>query len=855
MTDNDRIEQLEAKVRVLQDELRKLKAADALVEAGPGAESDSAHGGRRERASHTPGSARDQYNADVSRNIDTVLGGEPGEPLESRIGAIWLSRVGVLLLATALILGGRLTIEAELLAAGHKIAIGYGTALAAVAYGLVFRKERDLFSQAVLGAGLAIFYFTTYAMFFVGGMRLFETPRIGLALPILLACLVVSACVAHWRKSQTAAGVWLFLAYYTVVLSCIQELSVDTVLYALGTCTVLAVVALVFHSLHRWLLFTWIAMLATYASYIYFFLQKPAGLDMSDKGYFWVSNGFMALCWLVFSIAAVMDARKTGEYRRTVAPMAGVNSFIFFCLSWLAIREHYIEYEWLFRLGFTGLLLGFTIFAETTGPRRNYLFQVFVAKTVIMFTLALQAYLSGEKLLVAIALECLALGFSYKRSGVVTFKVLELGLLLVTFVGCLGFVKVAEPLTIGPYTVGANWFCCVGASAVLVTTACFFEHFVSRPRPDQRVVSGQWFMADTFVDLPSATVSMLHAAAAALILLTITIMEYGDHPALPYLLGGEGIAMALTGFALRTAQVEAAAVLLILAAHVCYHAFRAFGLVDIAGQETYTAYTVLLALFTFVGAHFWERYLRRLKGGKPWEHDFLTAIPYLGAAFMLTTLMDSTLEPLYAAVGQSALGAVLLLVGCMSRYPAVKASGIMAFAVATGTFYSGLYAVASPIHRHEHFLAGASALLVCFVIGERCLSIERRHHLGPPPTEPVLRTLLVGAGTFMAIMGLYEWCDTGGLTLYWLGLASITITIGGIFRESRYRWAALVVLAMAVARAFLIDLRRLSLLEQFLSFAGLGLVLLATSWVYSYRRRKALDKNDSRNAQDSTPDG
>jgi len=118
-----------------------------------------------------------------------------------------------------------------------------------------------------------------------------------------------------------------------------------------------------------------------------------------------------------------------------------------------------------------------------------------------------------------------------------------------------------------------------------------------------------------------------------------------------------------------------------------------------------------------------------------------------------------------------------------------------------------------------------------------------------------LRTLLVGAGTFMAIMGLYEWCDTGGLTLYWLGLASITITIGGIFRESRYRWAALVVLAMAVARAFLIDLRRLSLLEQFLSFAGLGLVLLATSWVYSYRRRKALDKNDSRNAQDSTPDG
>jgi len=750
------------------------------------------------------------------------------------------------------------------------VLIGYGASLLGVAFGLVFRKERDLFAQTILGAGLAGLYFTTYAAFFLEGVAIFSNRT--LAVPVLLGCLIGLAAVAHQRRSQTVAGVWLFLAYYTVALSCTAGGAAENIFYALGTCTLLAVVALVFHAAHRWLLFTWVAMIATHVSYFYFFLTKPAGLDMTDREYFWVSNGFLALCWVVFSTASILDARKTGEYRRTVAPMAGVNSAVFLCLAWIAIRQHYVEYEWMFRASFTVALLLFAVLAETTGSRRNYLFQVFIAKTVIMFTLTLQAYLSGEKLLVAMALECLALAFSYKRSAVVAFKVLAMGLLAITFVGCLISVKNVDPLVIGPFTVPANWFCGVGAPLVFLVIAWFYEHFIRRVKPEQRIVSGQWFLADTALDMHGATVALLHAAAAALILLTVTIIDQGDHPALPYILGGEGVALALIGFLLRTPQIEVASVLLVLAAHVCYHAFLQFGLTGFEDQYAYMVYTVLLALFTFVGAHFWERYLRRVPGGKPWEHDVVAVLPYLAATLMLTRLMGRGLDSVDAALGQNGLGAVLLLAGGLMGLKGMAASGVMAFAVGTATLYGGLYSFAAPMAQHPRFLPFFLLALTTYAAGERLLA----HRHGPAPVatqaDGALRSVFVGVGVFIGMVGLSEWqhgaagstgryawfpdalAEAPGLTLYWLLFAVATMAVGALFRESRYRWAALIVFAVAIVRAFAFDLLRLSPVYQFVSFAGLAAALLVVSWAYSQRRRKNLEMRDA-SSPDNPPAG
>jgi len=851
MDPEEQIAKLEAELEELKQLVRaQHEEGEASASAPPKA--------RKSRRARKPRRVRKRefrqlFQKDVRRNVDKVLGGDTGETLESRIGGIWLSRVAVVLFMTAAALGARVTLYTDVFAAWQKVLVAYSVTVIALVYGFVARKKEDLFSQTILGTALAGVYFITYGAFFTEGLQVSSNKL--LALPLLLVCLLFLVGVSHWRRSQTVAGIALFLVYYTVVASCMGGRSAENITYALVTCAILAAVTLAFHALHRWLLFTWVALIATYLTYMFYFLRAPAGLVMSDTQYFWLSNGFLTVCYVLFSFACILDARKTGEYRRTVAPMAGVNSFVYFALTWIAIREHYVDYEWAFRLGFAACLFVFALFAEMTGPRRNYLFQIFIAKVVIMITLALQAYFSGEKLMVAIAVECLALSFSYKRSGVVTFKILGVLLLLVTFIGCFFHMRPGAAVAVWGFSIPANWFCCGGTAAVLTIVAWFYEQFVWRPKPEDRVVTGQWFLAETFLDVRSATMAMLHAAAAALILLTVTIIDVGDTPALPYILGAESVAMATVGFMLRTPQVEVASVLLLAAAHLCYHAFLLLGIPGFREQPHYGMYTVLVAMFTYFGAYLWERYLHRVKGGKQWEHDVTAAIPYLAATFMLTTLLGHELTPIQAPLAHNALGGVLLLVGLLTHFRAVKASGVMALTVGTATFYRGLYDFQAPLTHDRFFLSYLIVFLATYVAGERLFALLQKAERAPSRAEAVVRTILVALLGTLGALSLYNYCQAGHVTFFWLALAVAGFVLGAVFYESRYRWAAMALFGVAVARAFYFDLQRLPLIYQFLSFAALSGALLVISWAYSRYRQSALRSSSENPPDGSAPDG
>ncbi len=839
MEANQRIEELERQVKELTHMVRAL-----VTERHPSAEPKKAQS--REPQRHT-------LPHDMHRNVDRILGGEAGDTLETRIGGIWLSRVTMVLLMTAIVLGARVTLYSEVMGPVQKLVLVYAASIGAIVYGIGWRNSPSLFPQTLLGAGLAGVYFATYAAFFVEGMQVASSHT--LAFPLLFACLVLLVGVAHWRRSQTVAGISIFLVYYTVVASCMGGHSSENVYYALGTIAMLAVAALWFHAAHRWMLFTWAALIATHGVYLYFFLAKPAGLDMPAREYFWVANGFLTVCYAMFSCACILDARKTGEYRRGVAPMSGTNSFIFLVLVWISVRQNYVEYEWLFRLGLATGMLGFAMLAETFGPRRNYLFQIYMAKTVVMFTLALQAYLSGEMLMVAMAIECLAMAFSYKRSGTVIFKAMGLVLLAIAFVGCLAHVKTPGGIMLAGVLLRANWFCCAGSAVALIFVSWYYEHFVRPVLPEHRTVRGQWFLAESFLDVRSPTAAMLHSAAAALILLTITILDRSSAPELPYVLAAEGVAMGVAGFVLRTPQVEIGGVLLLVASHVCYHVFLAMGIPGFEQQPNYALYTVLVALFTYLGAYFWERYLRRFQGGRPWEHDVVAALPYLAATFMLTTLVARRFAGMPAPLVQNALGIVLLLVGVLTRYPGVKASGFLALGIGACSVYMGFYVSHESFVQDPNFLFYFPLILASYVVGERLFVVLQRQERLPSKIEDVLRSALVGVAAVMGVFGFSLYARPEYLTLHWLALATCGVAFGALFGESRYRWAALALFAVAIVRAYAVDLRKMQPVYQFLSFAGLSLSLLVISWVYSRYRQSALKRSSDEAGQDTASHG
>ena len=836
--ERERIGELEAQVKELSGLVEILLAKREYDLTVPVREEEEAP--KEEEASEEIVSHKHHFLEEVKESIGRALGGVEGESLESRIGGIWLSRIVAVLFMTLMVLGGVITLQEDTLVAVYKIGIGYAIAVGAIAYGLVRRRSESFFPQTILGSGLAAFYFTTYAGFFLENTRVFPFPSMGI--PAMACALLVVAVVAHLRRSATAAGISLFLIYYTVVLSLSTSMDNNSVIYALITGSLLAIVALAFHLTHRWLFFTWGALIATQLTYIYFFVLNPPELGFSDETYFWYSNAFLTLVFCVFSAACITDAGRSGEFRRAVGPMAGVNSFVYLVLTWVAIRINYAEYEWAFRLWQTGLFLVFTGYAQLVGPRRNYLFQIFAAKTFIIFTLALQASLSHEWLLVAMSLECLALGFSYMRSGLVIFKLLGLSLLLVTLVSCLFTANTSDEIDILGYTVQAKWFSSISVALVFAVVAWFHEHFVRRVPPEERESRSQWFLADTWVDLSGSAMAMLYAASGALVLMSITIIDLGDLPVMPYILAGEGIAMAVLGLLLMTPQVEVASVLLLFAAHACYHIFLWIGKEGFETQPRYALYTSIVAGVTYFGGYLWERYHRKIQGGTQFEHAAMASLPYLAATIMMVTLMERQLEGLYAPLAQMVLAAALFLASAATLLVGFRIAAILGLAMGTWSYYASFYDIRAPITEHPDFAVGLLVVLLCYAASERAAGLwDHRRRVNTWYTAG-LRTLIVVAAAMVGLLALLKWAPPEQLSFYWLALAMAAMVLGLVFRESRYRWAGIVLYFGTAVHFGLYDLRNLQPLLRFTILAALvgsGLIL---AWAYSEFRERQLRK-------------
>lgn len=771
---------------------------------------------------------------DMRRRVDQVILADVDEAIEAHIGAVWVSRLAAVVIMMALALAARTTFASQEIEEIGKALIGYGIAGAFIAYGLLYERKRDLFAQSILGCGLAVLYFTTYAIFFIPQMQLHDSPYWGI--PISLACLVTLVGMGHMRSSETVAGVGLFLAYYTVYLSCTQSPTMSSHFHAAATAGILALTTLLYQATHRWLLFTWVVMAATYLLHSWFYVTQPPALAPMSAGlYFWGSNGFLSACFLLFTASAIVEGRRRA-YRPMIAPLALVNTGVYYVVVWRAFETHYPSFTWIFQVGLGLILLLCAVLSETRGKRSNHLFQVYSLASIVVFTLSLHAALATEFFLIAMALECLALTLFYLRSGIVGIKVIELALMLTTSVTVLATAGMSAPIHLGDWLVPTNRFCGTGVALLFIVTAWLYEKYSSPRLPERRTRSGHWFLAESRLDWTGASMAMAHAAAGCFVLLTMTILEMSETPELPFILAAQALIVSLLGLALLTPQVCVGAVMLLVGAHMCYHVFLWLPLEGFETQQHYIAYTIALSALTFMGGHLWERYLCRFRReGIDWEHHIISAVPFLIATYLLTNLLFRQLEPLHVAAAQGGLGLGLLLIGSLSRYTGVKASGILAMMFALGSFYTGLNDPEMPLDSEPLFLLYFGIFLGTCMGAERMFAfLKWRGQVTTTRIEDALRTVLVSMAMLLGLLGLYRWSPEEHLIFYLLAYAVIALVFGVVFRESRYRWGALFLLVFITYRAFT-RFQELPPLYQVLTFALPGLVLVIISWAYSRR--------------------
>ncbi len=226
------------------------------------------------------------------------------DALEVKLGTYWLSRIGIV----SLITGAALLIVTYFGALGPFVRVGVGYAMAAVVawIGLRLMRSHRTFGQIVLGGGLAIGYFVTYALHFVTALRVLDSEPIGVALVGIAIAAIVA--IAHRMRSETVAGIALFLGLHTGMLSEVTALS-------LIATTLLAAGAAFFLSVNRWVIVPLSTVVAVYSTHA---ILAFGGVDVSPE----LRVAFIGVDFALFS-AAVLIGSTTAT--RALALLGALN--------------------------------------------------------------------------------------------------------------------------------------------------------------------------------------------------------------------------------------------------------------------------------------------------------------------------------------------------------------------------------------------------------------------------------------------------------------------------------------------------------------------------------------------------
>jgi uncharacterized membrane protein len=222
--------------------------------------------------------------------------------VESRLGGYWASRLGIVSLVTGL---------AFFVAHGFdrmgpvlKAAIGYAIGVALALFGRWVMRRYQALGRILVAGGLGVGYYTTYAIHHVPAVRLIESPE--LAFVLLAASVLAIIVVAQAMRSETVAGLALFLGLHTGMVS-------EVGVFTLGSGCLLAAGAAYFMARNRWVIVPLSTLVAVYSTLVTWLLGNPlvsaAGI-VHPPDHLATSLGFVALYYATFSVAVALTPAR-----------------------------------------------------------------------------------------------------------------------------------------------------------------------------------------------------------------------------------------------------------------------------------------------------------------------------------------------------------------------------------------------------------------------------------------------------------------------------------------------------------------------------------------------------------------
>lgn len=723
---------------------------------------------------------------------------EPGlerESLEWMLGSVWLVRVGVVVLLTALVFLGNYVYESYIgkIGADGRLALICLAGAVLCSLGSWIERGRDSlrnYSRVLAGAGMAALYYAGYGAYFVPALKVIGSPVLEGALLLVLSAGIV--WFAERKRSETLATFAILLSFYTGSVNPLAGVAVFSNLLL----TAIAVVLLV---RRQWTTLSFLSLLGAYAGYgfwHYFHTGKLLWITNRDPWFFY--SLVTLSCYWAFFTAGLFLCKRFPPHRRLA--FLSLNNGAYFGFASAAFLGNRAESYWMFPCLLGAGCIGLAWLAQRRLRDETLADGAYLAQGLLLVSIGLAAKLSGCQLALTYGLESAVLvTCSRQRHG----NICTAGAVLASLAA----------FGIGGYRVAVDAALAFPVGGLLALLFLYNARWSKRLEPDP-------LGKTRFLALPAFFVAL--ALALGLQMIDYKAPGVWQFPVLAM------TAVLLAYMAPLHGLVELAVLgqLYLLGADRAWLADRIGGLAPLPWWNP-----ALLLAATVAIAHWWGLVQAGLRisekaGGASASSSVVGQMGYCYLALAMYVGWGTAYVPKPGLFAFFAFSAILLFeAGLFSgEVDRFRRSGLL-LGVALGIFWRASGPQVSWVNT-----AALAALLIAYHAARRFNPGWR--HLPAGVRERLAYPLLATLCLLVT-----RWVRLGGhgltLTVSWSLLAALTMGSGFLLRDRSHRQAGFALLGLALGRILVVDIWSLDKGYRIASLLVLGTVLPVLGFVYN----------------------
>ena len=326
----------------------------------------------------------------ISSTIDSLTNTEGPKKtkfdLEKLIGENLINKVGILILIIGVAIGGKYSIDNNLINPLTRIILGYATGVALLITGLKLKEKYTNYSAVLVSGAMAIFYFITFFAYNFYGLM---SQYVAFGLMVIFTIFTVLAALNY--NKQVIAHLGLVGAVGVPFLLS-NDSGNSTFLFSY---LLLINFGIFYISLFKkWTMLFYSGFFLTWMVYLVWIT-----IDYNKKTDFFVAGGFLLAYFLLFyAVFVAYKLKNVEQYRFGDIAILLINAALFYALGYFIIDGQDFDFPWLSIFTVGNAVIHFSVAKLIQNKRSSdtNLFYLIIGLVLVFLTVAIPVQLDGS---------------------------------------------------------------------------------------------------------------------------------------------------------------------------------------------------------------------------------------------------------------------------------------------------------------------------------------------------------------------------------------------------------------------------------------------------------------------------